>query len=362
MRAEADAAVKALGWTDDYYVDADHIGIGNVDLFLESSNFFTLDVAESIEELPDPVDLQRFIGRWERFGGALSIPGVADSFNVTPELIETIGSKYLRAIKEAGNLYRYIEAAKGRDTFVTEVSMDETGQPQTPLELLFILAGLAEEGVPAQTIAPRFSGRFNKGVDYAGDVTQFTREFEDYLAVIQYAIREFALPANLKLSVHSGSDKFAIYGPIRRAIKKYDTGIHLKTAGTTWLEEIIGLAEAGSDGLEIAREVYEKALGRFEELCAPYAEVIDIHRDKLPLPEEVKCWDSAKFVAALRHDQSCPDFNTNFRQLLHVGYKVAAEMGERYHQALEEYSDIVGRCVEENIFQRHLTPLFLARP
>ncbi len=76
------------------------------------------------------------------------------------------------------------------------------------------------------------------------------------MAVLQWAMEKFELPAGLKLSVHSGSDKFSLYPVIRSVLKKFNTGLHLKTAGTTWLEELIGLAEAGGDGLVIAREIY----------------------------------------------------------------------------------------------------------
>ena len=131
--------------------------------------------------------------------------------------IESIARKYLYAVQEAGKVYRHIEQTKGAGTFVPEVSMDETDQPQTPVELLFILAAIGAERIPVQTIAPKFTGRFNKGVDYVGDVTQFAREFNDDLAVIAFGIAEFGLPANLKLSVHSGSDKFSIYPAIRAA-------------------------------------------------------------------------------------------------------------------------------------------------
>src|ERR1700709_397526 len=154
--------------------------------------------------------------------------------------------------------------------------MDETDSPQTPPELLVILAALADEKLPIQTIAPKFTGRFNKGVDYVGDVVQFEKEFSDDLAVIAFAIDQYGLPKNLKLSVHSGSDKFSIYAPIRRSLAKFGAGLHLKTAGTTWLEEVIGLAEADGDGLAIAKEIYAKAVEKRDALCAPYAAVIDI--------------------------------------------------------------------------------------
>ena len=147
--------------------------------------------------------------------------------------------------------------------------MDESDQAQGPAELLLILAALADEGVPAQTIAPKFSGRFNKGVDYVGDVRQFERQFTEDVAVIEFAKRRFSLPDSLKLSVHSGSDKFSIYPAMRRALKSFQAGVHLKTAGTTWLEELTGLAEAGGEGLAMAKEIYRKALDQIDALCAP---------------------------------------------------------------------------------------------
>src|SRR5665647_1913967 len=125
--------------------------------------------------------------------------------------------------------------------------------------------------VPVQTIAPKFTGRFNKGVDYEGDPIRFGKEFEEDILVIRYAVAKFGLPKNLKLSVHSGSDKFSIYPIIGSVIRKHDCGLHLKTAGTTWLEEVIGLAVSGGKGLEIAKLIYRNAYERREELCAPYA-------------------------------------------------------------------------------------------
>jgi hypothetical protein len=237
--------------------------------------------------------------------------------------------------------------------------MDETDQPQTPVELLLILAALAELRVPLQTVAPRFVGRFNKGVDYVGDVSRFAREFEEDLAVIRFAVREFGLPENLKLSIHSGSDKFSLYGPMQSALRKFDAGIHLKTAGTTWLEELIGLAAAGGDGLAVAKDIYRAAYARREELCAPYAAVIDIRPAALPSAETVASWTEEQFVAALRHDAKCRQYNPDLRQLLHVSYKVAAEMGDTFRRASERHAETIAANVLENIYQRHLRPLLL---
>jgi hypothetical protein len=237
--------------------------------------------------------------------------------------------------------------------------MDETDSPQTPPELLVILAALADEKIPAQTIAPKFTGRFNKGVDYVGDVAQFEKEFNEDLAVIAHAVKQYVLPDNLKLSVHSGSDKFSIYEPIRKALKRTGAGIHVKTAGTNWLEELIGLAESGGAGLQLAKEIYGEALDHIDALSAPYATVIDIDHAQLPSKEEVAEWSSEQFVSALRHDQSNAGYNLHLRQLLHVGFKVAAKMGDRYLDMLKACEPTVSKNVTENLYERHLKPLFI---
>jgi hypothetical protein len=141
-------------------------------------------------------------------------------------------------------------------------------------------------------------------------------------------------------------------------IEKHGKGLHLKTAGTTWLEEVIGLAKAGGEGLEVAKEIYANSHDKKDELCAPYADVIDIDGSQLPTVEEVSGWTGEKFANSLRHIPGHPDYNSNFRQLIHVAYKVAADMGKKYTYMLEKYSDVVGACVEENIYDRHLKRLF----
>ncbi len=358
-RREADEAVRACGWDGAYFVDADHIGLNTVDRFIESSDFFTIDVADFIARTADESELNSFIRKHSKYIGRLSIDGISAAFNITEGRIRVAAGKFLLAVKQAGEIYRHIEAAKGAGNFVTEISMDETIEPQTPVELFFILAAIADEGIPIQTVAPKFVGRFNKGVDYEGSVAKFARQFEEDLAAVAFAKREFGLPENLKLSIHSGSDKFSIYGSIRAALKKFDAGLHVKTAGTTWLEELVGLAMAGGKGLAIAKRVYAGALSRIDELCQPYATVIDIDRAKLPSPQDVEKWGEERFAAALRHDKSCKDYNPNFRQLLHVGYKVAAEMGHSYLDALEKYEDIIAKNVTENIYERHIKPVLL---
>ncbi len=360
-RLAADAAVKELGWNKPYFLDADHINLKTVDRFVASCDFYTLDVADLIGKPASAADVEAFVKSHPKLQGEVQIPGLASPFHIDAAFVTSVANKYLAAVQDAGEIYKHIVEKKGAGNFVPEISMDETDSPQTPVELLIILAAIADTGVPIQTIAPKFTGRFNKGVDYVGDVAQFTVEFESDLAAIAFAIKQYGLPANLKLSVHSGSDKFSIYQPIHDAVRKFDAGVHVKTAGTTWLEEIIGLAEAGGDGLALAKEIYAEAFGHREELCAPYATVIDIDAAKLPSPAAVSKWTSEQFTSALRHDQKNPAYNSSLRQLLHVGFKVAAKMGPRYLDLLVANEDVVARNVTGNLFERHIKPIFLGK-
>ncbi len=321
-RQEADAAVAALGYKDPYFVDADHINLTNVDRFIEPSDFFTIDVAD-------------YIGKEG-----------------------TMEERFLPAIKEAGKIYRHIAERKGADNFVTEVSMDEVDQAQTPEELQYILREIAREEIPIQTIAPKFTGRFNKGVDYRGDLVRFEKEFEQDLQVIDDAVKAYGLPENLKLSIHSGSDKFSIYPIMGRLIRKYDKGIHIKTAGTTWLEENIGLAVADPEALALAKKIYLGALGRMDELTIPYAAVIDVDTTKLPTPEELAGWDAETYARSMRHNQDDPLYNPSLRQLIHVSYKIAAELGDEFYPALEKHTDVIGQQITDNLCERHIKRLF----
>jgi tagaturonate epimerase len=354
-------AVGELSWKRPFHIDADHITQETVDHFLASSDYYTLDVAEAIgQPAPGPV-VDDFLARHPELTQRIELPGDIPPVAMSYSKASQVATKYLSAVKDAGVIYKRIETARGSAHFITEVSVDETDSPQEPHELLLILAALADEGVPLQTIAPKFTGRFNKGVDYVGDVARFGTEFRADIAVMAYAVKKYALPANLKLSVHSGSDKFSLYPVIHRIIRETGAGLHLKTAGTTWLEELIGLAETGGDALKLAKEIYAQAYERRDELCAPYRSVIDIDSSKLPKPSLVHGWASEQYADALRHDANCPKFNPSLRQLLHVAYKIAAQMGPRYLNMLDACERQISANVTSNLYQRHLAPLFLGK-
>lgn len=354
QRAAAEQAVREAGWDGPWYVDADHIGLATVDRFAPHCNFFTLDVADFIGKSAAPEAIEAFAAKHAKLPAAKGIPVRLDD-----AAIRAAATRYLHAVNEAAKTYRRICELRKGDDFVTEVSMDETAVPQSPAELIVILAALADAGVPVQTLAPKYSGRFNKGVDYVGDVAAFLREFETDVRVAAWSAEAFGLPKSLKLSIHTGSDKFSLYKGIGEIIRKEDAGLHLKTAGTTWLEEIVGLADSGGDGLAMAKEIYRAAYSRFDEVTAPYAEVIDIDREKIPSPDEVDQWEGPALVAALRHVQADRRFNPGMRQLVHVAFSVVASMRERYFKALDRHKAAVSLNVTANLWERHLIPLFI---
>jgi hypothetical protein len=359
VRAAVESAVRKLHWDKPYYVDADHINFETVDRFLAASDFYTIDVADWIGKPATPADINKFVNAHPELSGRVEIPGTSSLTVLDRHFVTQSAVKYLAAVKEAKRIYRKIEQKKGTGQFIAEISMDETDRPQTPAELLVILAAVAEEKIPIQTIAPKFTGRFNKGVDYEGDLPQFTEEFANDIATIAFAVHRYGLPPNLKLSVHSGSDKFSIYPAMRQALKRFDAGVHLKTAGTTWLEELIGLAEASPEGLALAKEIYSQAYSQREALCEPYAAVIAIDSKKLPDPETLQAWTSEHFVSALRHDPKDGDFNSSLRQLLHVAFKIAANMGARYLDLVRQSELTIARNVTANLFYRHIKPVFI---
>lgn len=357
-RREADDAVRATGWNDSYYVDADHITMATVEGYLPCSDFFTIDIADAIGKPAEGSLKSSYLIAMASYKGSHAIPGLSRQIEITDAVLADFAANYLRGIAEAGVLYRHIAGKIGVDRSVTEVSFDEARTPQTAVELLLILIGLAREGVPVQTIAPKFPGAFLKGVDYVGDPRQFARDFADDLAVIAYAVKNFGLPKNLKMSIHTGSDKFSLYPLICKAIRDVDAGVHLKTAGTTWLEELAGIAASGGAGLEFAKAIYQESYARCEALCKPYVAIIDIDPRKLPAPESVASWGAGEFVQALRHDQSCASYNRHLRQLFHIGFKVAAEKKGRLTELIQENKKTVEENVTTNLFERHIKPLF----
>ena len=359
VRAAVESAVNSCGYKGTYKIDADHITYDNVDDFIKTSDFFTIDIANELSNALNTEESQGYLKKYADFLEPFTIQGIGPFEGLSKNTLLEIGNKFYKACKEAARIRQKIMRKRGDSTkFLIEISIDEVEKPQSPLELFFILKFLADFQVPVNTIAPKFIGDFFKGIDYQGDVSAFEKDFEAHLLVIKHGIEHFGLPRNLRLSIHTGSDKFSLYPIMNRQIKKHGVGLHLKTAGTTWLEEFIGVAESGVDGLEFAKEVTLESFARIQELTGAYANVVKINVDNLPSENEVSRWQSGNFVQSLTHDQDSKEYNPDLRQLVHTAYKLAAERKGLFVSLLESNSDFIGEKVKNNILKKHIIPLF----
>jgi len=132
------------------FCDADHITPATVDRFLAPCDFFTFDVADFIGQAAEESDIDAFVKRHPELLGSIQLAGVDEAFDITAQDLRQAAQKFLAAVKKAGEVYRKVVSAKGVGNFIPEVSMDETDRAQSPVELLIILAAIADEGIPVR--------------------------------------------------------------------------------------------------------------------------------------------------------------------------------------------------------------------
>ena len=243
--------------------------------------------------------------------------------------------KYGRAVAHTAALYRHLVAKLGKGKFELEVSVDETDTPTSAAEHYWVAGELARLDVEWVSLAPRFVGRFEKGVDYIGDLAELERTFVDHLAVA----RKFG---NYKISLHSGSDKFSVY---EMAARHGGHRVHVKTAGTSYLEALRVLAVREP---ALFREILAFARGRYENDKATYHVSADLA--KVPAPEDLA-------------DDALPEVLDAFdaRQALHVTYGsvLTADDGRRFRgrllEALKTHEELYAEVLEKHI-GRHIGP------
>lgn len=235
---EAKRAVEAAGWEAPWGADADHLKtVEDLPPFVSAGyTFFTVDPGAHVDNAADtdPLSVLQEKARgqnWDELstlylaGNGEAGYGAFDSEKLLRALV-----KYGRAISHTIAMYRRLSELK--ESFDFEVSVDETDAPTTPLEHFFIANELTRAGVKFTSLAPRFIGRFEKGVDYIGDLAALDVELAKHAAVTAHF-------GTYKLSLHSGSDKFSVYPLI---VKHWGQRIHVKTAGTSYLEALRTLA------------------------------------------------------------------------------------------------------------------------
>jgi hypothetical protein len=275
------------GWQEGIGADADHLKIPtDIDVCLAAGyTFFTIDPgahvdnrakAASLSELRElaerlPADLQPRAA--SLLGRTFDLEGLSLHFDEATLLEAAV--KYGRAVAHVADMYRHLaQTADGR-SFEFEVSVDETDQPTSHSEHLYIASELRRLGVQWISLAPRYTGHFEKGVDYIGDVAAFENDLAGHAAIA----RQFGA---YKLSLHSGSDKFSIYPA---AMRQTRGRVHLKTAGTSYLEALRTIAALDVD---FFREIYIFARERYETDKTSYH--VSAQLARAPLPQMVTDW------------------------------------------------------------------------
>jgi hypothetical protein len=342
------------GWREPWGADADHLKTPEaMDAFIAAGyTLYTIDpgdhvdnkahtappaeVAAKVQALPwstlrDTVqDMeQRYLGR------SFDLGNVALAFE--REALWRAAAKYGHAIAHTVRMVRHL-SEHNQQPFELEVSVDETETPTSPAEHFFIASELRRLGVRWVSLAPRFVGRFEKGVDYIGDLDAFEAEFIQHVAVAK-AMGPY------KLSLHSGSDKFSIYPLIAKHTGNGSTGltgalVHVKTAGTSYLEALRAIADLDPT---LFREILAFALERYREDKATY--YVSANLDKVPLPDTLSDGELANVLNSF-----------DGRQVLHVTFgSVLGQFGQPLKQVLAEHEEAHYAALESH-FVKHLAP------
>jgi hypothetical protein len=349
---DATWGVFAEGWQEGFGADADHLKTAeDIDACVAAGySFFTFDPGEyvddgaeaagasalraALEDVPwqDLEDLPADMMR-RYLDSAFEADGHKVRFDDVS--LARAAVKYGAAVAHVARLYRHLRLAMGERAFEVEVSVDETERPTTHAQHVYISMELRRLGVRWMSLAPRYVGRFEKGVDYMGDVAGFEEDLE-----VHAAIARTVSPAGpYKLSLHSGSDKFSIYPAFVRQTRGL---AHLKTAGTSYLEALRTVA-AIDPGL--FREIYDCSRGRYEEDRASYH--VSASLERAVQPEDVP-------------DEELPALVEQFdaREILHVTFGSVlkeARFRDRLLGLLRDHPEHYAAGLEKH-FLRHLEP------
>ena len=352
-----DATWGALeaGWTDGYGADADHLKTtADVTTCAAAGfTFFTIDPGEHVDNGADAASNADLHAAWDALpwgrledtagdllarhaGTTADIEGAGIAFD--ERTVVKAAVKYGRAIAHVAMMYRHVQSAMAGRPFDFEVSVDETETPTSHAEHIFVAKELRRLGVVWQSLAPRFVGRFEKGVDYIGDAAAIHADVAVHAAIA----RAFG---SYKISLHSGSDKFSIYDVVATETRGL---VHLKTAGTSYLEALRAVAEV-SPGL--FRGIYAYSRERYGEDRASYH--VSAQVERTPAPDGVADPDLVGLL-----DQF------DVRQVLHVtfgsvltsrGPDGMPRFGPAILSLLRDHPDAYAACLERH-FVKHLRP------
>jgi len=343
------------GWTAGVGADADHLKApADIDVCAAAGfSFFTIDPGAHVDEHADratPAELQAAYDAlpWAQLeddaaslrarlaGKTLDIEG--HRVHIDEGTLIKAAVKYGRAVAHVAAMFRHLCAAMKDRPFDLEVSVDETDTRTSHAEHVFVASELIRRGVRWVSLAPRFIGRFEKGVDYIGDTRAFEADVEVHAAIA----RRFG---PYKISLHSGSDKFSIYEIAARHTRGL---VHLKTAGTSYLEALRAVAQVSPD---LFRAIYAFSRGRYDEDRASYH--VSAALDRAPAPGTVTDEELGGLL-----DQF------DVRQILHVtfgsvlttrGSDGALLFADAIMSLLRSHPEVHAACLERH-FIRHLSP------
>ena len=325
-------AVEAAGWDSPWGADADHLKhLDELPAFVEAGyTFFTIDPSEHVDNAADQDPIAVLEKKTADFDWQdlekRYLSGMEDrGYGVfTREGLLRAVTKYGRALRHTESMYTRLSELK--ENFDFEVSVDETDTPTTPLEHYFIVNELTRSGVKFTSLAPRFVGRFEKGVDYIGDLAVLESEMARHAAVS-------AQFGSYKLSLHSGSDKFSVYPLLARY---WGDRLHVKTAGTSYLEALRTISATAPD---LFLKIWRLGLEHYDTDRASYHVSAEINK-------VAKVSDPSSLLE---------DFHA--REILHVTFGTAlANFEPEIKNTLENFSEEYNACLKKH-FQKHLSLL-----
>jgi hypothetical protein len=347
------------GWRGGFGADADHLKTAeDMDACLAAGfTWFTIDPGAHVDAAADHADASALASAvtalpWHaledteadvrrRYAGSVV---VAEDYRIAFDEITTLraAAKYGRAVAHVAALFRHLQSRRPDGRFDFEVSVDETDTPTTPAEHVYVAQELRRLGVRWTSLAPRFVGRFEKGVDYIGDLEALEADLRVHAAISRAA-------GPYKLSLHSGSDKFSIYPLAARHTRGL---VHLKTAGTSYLEALRAIALVAP---AVFRAVYRVAFERYEIDRASYHVSAELAR--APRPDDLA---DADLAAVLDQFDARQVLHVTFGSILKPGPEgrgLAAEI----HDLLAARPEVYAECLSRH-FVRHLAPFVAASP
>jgi hypothetical protein len=335
------------GWRDPWGADADHLKTtADIDLCVAAGYpFYTIDPGDHVDNeahtAPIEVLEHKLQGLpWSKLDDSpdrlqrryLDVEFMAEDVDLRFDetTLARAAVKYGRAIAHTAQMYRHLATAMGGRAFELEVSVDETETPTSPHEHFFVANELRRLGVDWVSLAPRYIGRFEKGVDYIGDLQVFDLELAKHAAIARVL-------GPYKLSIHSGSDKFSVYPLFARHAGSL---VHLKTAGTSYLEALRAMAAVVPD---LFRNILAFARERYDEDRLTYHVSADVAW--VPRPDDITDADLSGVLDLF-----------DGREVLHVTFgSVLDRFGKALVDALDEHEGAYYSALEAH-FDRHLAP------